>query len=187
MDKRATDYLVQAITASTSSQSVDSPNLSSSSPPSESPTSKESTEPSASSQQLPPYTTATIQDAGGLGIQDESGSESDSRESEEAYLDESDSEEDEGGEPLFAGADLLQDGVGNEAGSMISVRLENCGLRGQALESLGEYSSSSQMRLEILTMAIHSSRCTSINVEAHLDPTKSNHCDWSSRSRHHDP
>lgn len=140
MDKRATDYLVQAITASTSSQSFDSPNLSLSSPPSESPTSKESTEPLASSQQLPQPTTATVQDAGGQVTKDESGSESDSREvAEEAYLDESDSDEDEGGEPLFAGADLLQDGVGNEAGSMISVRLENCGLRGQALESLGEY------------------------------------------------
>lgn len=140
MDKRATDYLVQAITASASSHSVDSPNLSS--PPTDSPTSKESAEESSSSQQILAPSTTTSGDAAGLGIVDESASESDSvAPSEEPYLDESDSEEDEGGEPLFAGADLLQDGVGNEAGSMISVRLENCGLRGQALESLGESSS----------------------------------------------
>ena len=57
---------------------------------------------------------------------------------EEAYLDESDSEDEAASEPLFARADLLRDGATNEAGSVISVRLENCGLRGQALESLGE-------------------------------------------------
>jgi hypothetical protein len=41
-------------------------------------------------------------------------------------------------EPLFEVAPLLREEKDSEVGSVLSLRLENCGLRGQALEVLGK-------------------------------------------------
>lgn len=41
-------------------------------------------------------------------------------------------------EPLFEIAPLLKEEKNSEAGTVLSLRLENCGLRGQALEVLGK-------------------------------------------------
>jgi len=58
-------------------------------------------------------------------------------------------------EPLFEVAPLLREEKDNQAGAVLSLRLENCGLRGQVLEVLGK-------------LVYYISRATSANHEASL-------------------
>lgn len=96
LDRRAVDFLVQAITATT-----------------------------VADQDLP-----AVQ----INLNDGYASES-----ERMAEDESGVDDDSDQEPLFAVAPLLRnDSKGDERGTVLSIRLENCGLKGGTLEALGE-------------------------------------------------
>jgi len=77
-------------------------------------------------------------------------------------------------EPLFEVAPLLkEEEKDSQAGSVLSLRLENCGLRGQTLEVLGESFYSTCLRYLAHPDSLNSSRDSSLNIEAHLPPTES--------------
>lgn len=66
-----------------------------------------------------------VEDDAGVGIDEEE--DSDSEEEDDLDID-----------PLFSRAPLLSEKASDEtAGKLSSIRLENCGLKGQALEALG--------------------------------------------------
>lgn len=64
---------------------------------------------------------------------------------------EAESEEDDP-EPLFTVAPLLKrDDEAPEAATVLSIRLENCGLKGAALEALGEFALLRILRQSLIT------------------------------------
>lgn len=144
LDQRAVDYLVQAITSSdfgpdpsprpahlpTASIIVDSSSITSSPIPS-----SEFVAPTISPDEAELITDSTTSPV------------SESEElitKEESEQDEDDEDEDEDEEPLFSVAPLLRKDTGDRVesttmtkGTVLSIRLENCGLKGAALEALG--------------------------------------------------
>jgi hypothetical protein len=113
IDRRAAEYLVQAITPSSAlPPSIDSLPLASVS----------STQSSATSVPVTPA----------------SSSDPNVPNSERPFYE---SDEANNLEPLFTVAPLLRDDPSVDAGTVLSIRLENCGLKTQALEALGESSS----------------------------------------------
>ncbi|KAK4703652.1 protein phosphatase 1 regulatory subunit 37, partial [Phenoliferia sp. Uapishka_3] len=139
MDKKAAEYLVQALTPSTSLITLDAtvPPLPLASPAS----TPLPISPSVSTSNYP-ETTPNRPHIEGLGIfdaEESAGDESDTPPPpppETQYLDDEESEEDNP-EPLFSVAPLLKESSSSTAATVLSIRLENCGLKSQALEALG--------------------------------------------------
>ena len=63
----------------------------------------------------------------------------DAAENAETHEGEEEEEDQRELEPLFEVAPLLREEKDGQAGAVLSLRLENCGLRGQVLEVLGEH------------------------------------------------
>lgn len=122
IDKRAADYLVQAITISSGTTNDSSTSLSL---PSNTSALSSFPEPAAALSEAPVA---------------EDGSEAATEEEEEPMWKEDDFYEngDDDPEPLFTDAPLLREDPSSEAGNVLSIRLENCGLKGTALDALGE-------------------------------------------------
>lgn len=123
MDRKAADYLVQALTPFVST----SPTLSLDAPPQPAPAPT-----SPATDALPVSTSQNVQ---GLGISDDD-SLAPPIAPEPHYLDDGHSDDDDP-EPLFTVAPLLKDSASSSAATVLSIRLENCGLKSQALEALG--------------------------------------------------
>lgn len=145
MDRKAVEYLVQALTpfsqptsdapssntSPSKSVSADSPPTSGPSSPSPAPTPPPTLSIDTSSS---PETTEHRPVILGLGI---SADEELEPSPEHEYLDDEESQDNDP-EPLFTVAPLLKDDPSSHAATVLSIRLENCGLKGQALEALGE-------------------------------------------------
>lgn len=187
IDKRSAEYLVQALTSSHYPDSA-APTPALSPAVAASPSAHLATPhplPTPPAHEAPQ---SSLHSMSGLGITDEDDETShglqrvSSIDSDASYLD--DESEPEESEPLFLDAPLLREGLGRENGMVLSIRLENCGLKGQALEALGM----SGLPRVGSADGLASSRCAGVHTEAHLDAQESDHgpgrglaCDHDSR------
>lgn len=120
IDKRAAEYLVQAITPPV--PTISFPDTTTSS----------SNSPSLTSETLPTEPTSTISNSTETSEVVEARDEE--QETENPFYDGGD---DDILGPLFTVAPLLKEDSNLEVGTVLSIRLENCGLKSQALEALG--------------------------------------------------
>lgn len=141
IDKRAADYIVQALT------------------PQAPPLSSPDVEPPADFDDPRDGNTAVNPDKGSTDPSPTSAEDDD------------DADADDSLEPLFSSAPLLKmDNDAPGASSVPSIRLENCNLRGAALEALGAYLHIRPWRnLAHLPRAGDSTRRQSLEFKAHLD------------------
>ena len=138
MDRKAAENLVQAITPYVTPYPPPPPLLADATP------APSATTPAPSPPRVhsPPLPSQPDIQGLGIGMLSSSATSSDAvssgpdQEDKPQYLDDDHSDDDDP-EPLFAVAPLLKDSAVPHAATVLSIRLENCGLKSQALEALG--------------------------------------------------